>query len=217
MNTTTLSATAAASTTQLDALLRKIESREARVGIIGLGYVGLPLAVAFAQAGFRVTGFEVDAERAALVNRGHSYIGDVAAAELEAALSAQRLEATTDWSRLAAMDTISICVPTPLRKTKEPDLSYIVKAAEKVQATLRPGQLVVLESTTYPGTTEEVVLPMLCESGLKAGVDYFLSFSPERVDPGNAAFQTVNIPKVVGGITPACGKATQALYETGLK
>jgi len=209
--------TATAPAATLGTLLKKIEARTARVGIIGLGYVGLPLAVAFARAGFRVTGFEVDAERAELVNRGCSYIGDVTEAELKEQLQGQRLEATTDWSRLGAMDTISICVPTPLRKTKEPDLSYIIKAVEKVQATLRTGQLVVLESTTYPGTTEEVVLPMLAESGLKAGEDFFLSFSPERVDPGNASYQTVNIPKVVGGITAACGQATEALYSTGLK
>ncbi|HWG36455.1 MAG TPA: nucleotide sugar dehydrogenase [Terriglobales bacterium] len=210
-------APAAAPATTLDHLMNKIETRTARVGIIGLGYVGLPLAVAFARAGFCVTGFEVDAERAELVNRGHSYIGDVSDAELQEQLQGQRLEATTDWSRLEAMDTISICVPTPLRKTKEPDLSYIVKAVEKVRATLRTGQLVVLESTTYPGTTDEVVLPMLSDGGLKAGQDFFLSFSPERVDPGNASFQTANIPKVVGGITAACGKATEALYSTGLK
>ncbi len=196
----------------LQPLLRKIRSREARAGVIGLGYVGLPLAVEFAAAGLRVTGFEVDAGRAAQVNAGDSYIPDVPGLELREQLHARRLDATTDWARLADMDTISICVPTPLRKTKDPDLSYIVRAVEKAAATLRPGQLIVLESTTYPGTTEEVVLPLLAAGGLKVGVDFFLAFSPERVDPGNADFQTRNIPKIVGGVTAACGKAAQALY-----
>ena len=203
---------AATASSALQPLLRKIRSREARVGVIGLGYVGLPLAVEFARAGFRVTGFEVDAARAAQLNAGDSYIPDVPALELKEQLQANRLNATTDWAQLAAMDTISICVPTPLRKTKDPDLSFIVQAVERVAATLRRGQLIVLESTTYPGTTEEVVLPMLAAGGLVAGVDFFLAFSPERVDPGNTDFQTHNIPKIVGGVTAACGKAAQALY-----
>jgi UDP-N-acetyl-D-glucosamine dehydrogenase len=203
---------AATAPSALPPLLRKIRSREARVGVIGLGYVGLPLAVEFAGAGFRVTGFEVDAARAAQLNAGDSYIPDVPALELKEQLQANRLHATTDWAQLAAMDTISICVPTPLRKTKDPDLSFIVQAVERVAATLRRGQLIVLESTTYPGTTEEVVLPMLAAGGLVAGVDFFLAFSPERVDPGNTDFQTHNIPKIVGGVTAACGKAAQALY-----
>jgi UDP-N-acetyl-D-glucosamine dehydrogenase len=203
---------AATAPSALPLLLRKIRSREARVGVIGLGYVGLPLAVEFARAGFRVAGFEVDAARAAQLNAGDSYIPDVPALELKEQLQANRLHATTDWAQLAAMDTISICVPTPLRKTKDPDLSFIVQAVERVAATLRRGQLIVLESTTYPGTTEEVVLPMLAAGGLVAGVDFFLAFSPERVDPGNTDFQTHNIPKIVGGVTAACGKAAQALY-----
>jgi len=205
-----------ASTTCED-LLNKIKSREARVGIIGLGYVGLPLAVAFARAGFHVTGFEVDAERAAMVNRAESYIGDVTSDELQEQVGAKRLIATTDWSLLAGVDTISICVPTPLRKTKDPDLSFIMQSAERVKATLRRGQLVVLESTTYPGTTNEVVLPLLEGSGMKAGTDFFLAFSPERVDPGNDRFQTRNIPKVVGGITADCGRAAAALYATSVQ
>ncbi|MGH9480918.1 MAG: nucleotide sugar dehydrogenase [Terriglobales bacterium] len=200
----------------LPELLRKIRAREARVGIIGLGYVGLPLAVEFARAGFQVTGFEVDGARAAQVNRGESYISDVPSAELAEQRQKGRLSATTDWSELAGMDAISICVPTPLRKTKDPDLSFIVQAAERVRATLRRGQLIVLESTTYPGTTDEVVLPMLAEGGLAAGRDFFLAFSPERVDPGNAEFQTRNIPKIVGGVTAACGRAAEALYRASV-
>ena len=215
MSTTTVSETlppSSAAPSAQQALLRKIRSREARVGVIGLGYVGLPLAVEFAAAGFRVTGFEVDATRAAQLNAGNSYIPDVPDLELQEQLNARRLNATTDWAELAKMDTVSICVPTPLRKTKDPDLSFIVQAVERVAATLRRGQLIVLESTTYPGTTEEVVLPLLAARGLVAGVDFFLAFSPERVDPGNADFQTHNIPKIVGGVTAACGKAAQALY-----
>ncbi|HUX66438.1 MAG TPA: nucleotide sugar dehydrogenase [Terriglobales bacterium] len=196
----------------LQPLLRKIRAREARVGIIGLGYVGLPLAVEFARAGFRVTGFEVDQARVDQLNRGESYIPDVASAEMAEQTQKGRLGATTDWSGLGAMDTISICVPTPLRKTKDPDLSFILQASERVRATLRRGQLIVLESTTYPGTTDEVVLPLLAEGGMVAGQDFFLAFSPERVDPGNAEFQTHNIPKIVGGVTAECGRAAAALY-----
>jgi UDP-N-acetyl-D-glucosamine dehydrogenase len=213
----TASAAAAAPSTTLAALLQKIRDRQARVGIIGLGYVGLPLAVEFARAGFTVTGFEVDERRAAQVNAGHSYIDDISPADLAGPVKEKKLRATTDWAQLAEMDTISICVPTPLSKTKEPDLSYILRASERVRDTLRAGQLVVLESTTYPGTTDEVVLPMLSEGGLVAGRDFFLAFSPERVDPGNAQFQTHNIPKVVGGVTPACGEAAEELYNTGVK
>ncbi len=210
------SAPATPAASALPELLRKLRSREARVGVIGLGYVGLPLAVEFARAGFRVTGFEVDAEKVASIERGDSYIADVPAEELREQRAKERLSATTDWSRLAEMDTISICVPTPLRKTKDPDLSFILRASERVQATLRRGQLVVLESTTYPGTTEEVVLPMLLEGGLKAGQDFFLAFSPERVDPGNPDFQTRNIPKIVGGVTADCGRAAEALYHASV-
>lgn len=214
--TTAATATAPATESALPELLRKIQAREARVGIIGLGYVGLPLAVEFARAGYRVTGFEVDAARAAQVNRGDSYIADVPSPQLQEQIRQGRLAATTDWSQLAAMDTISICVPTPLRKTKDPDLSFILQASERVKATLRRGQLIVLESTTYPGTTDEAVLPMLAEGGLVAGHDFFLAFSPERVDPGNPEFQTHNIPKIVGGITAACGRAAQDLYNASV-
>jgi UDP-N-acetyl-D-glucosamine dehydrogenase len=215
--TTTSTSAAAAASTTLSSLLQKIHDRQAKVGIIGLGYVGLPLAVEFARAGFTVTGFEVDERRVAQVNAGQSYIDDISAADLAGPVGKKKLQATTDWSRLAEMDTISICVPTPLSKTKEPDLSYILRASERVRDTLRAGQLVVLESTTYPGTTDEVVLPMLAAGGLEVGRDFFLAFSPERVDPGNAQFQTHNIPKVVGGITAACGEAAEELYNCGVK
>src|SRR5437762_975564 len=202
------------STTHIATLLTRIRNKQARVGVIGLGYVGLPLAVEFARAGFDVTGFDVDAAKAAQINEGRSYIPDVAAAEVAAMVRAGRLRATTDMSALGAMDAIDICVPTPLRKTKDPDLSYIVLAVEAVAATLRRGQLVILESTTYPGTTDEVVQPMLEAKGLEADVDFFLAFSPERVDPGNQQFTTKNIPKIVGGIGDASTAAAAALYST---
>src|SRR5882762_8120644 len=193
-------------------LLGRIRSRQAHVGVIGLGYVGLPLAVEFAHAGFTVTGFDVDERKAAQINAGKSYIPDVSESDLAACVRARKLEATTDMSRLGAMDAIDICVPTPLRKTKDPDLSYVVKAVEAVAATLVRGQLVILESTTYPGTTDEVVQPMLEAKGLAADVDFFLAFSPERVDPGNQKFTTRNIPKIVGGVGPASTKLAAALY-----
>src|SRR5438093_7474994 len=195
-------------------LLDRIRSRRARVGVIGLGYVGLPLAVEFARAGFDVTGFDVDAAKAAQINAGKSYIPDVAESDLSAMVNARRLRATTDMTELGAMDAIDICVPTPLRKTKDPDLSYVVLAVEAVAATLRKGQLIVLESTTYPGTTDEVVQPMLEAKGLKADVDFLLAFSPERVDPGNQQFTTKNIPKIVGGVGEASTQAAAALYAT---
>src|SRR5438132_11387902 len=165
--------------------LVRICNKQARIGVIGLGYVGLPLAVEFARAGFDVTGFDVDPAKTASINAGKSYIPDVRAAELEAAVRANKLRATTNMTELGAMDAIDICVPTPLRKTRDPDLSYVVLAVEAVAAALKPGQLVILESTTYPGTTDEVVQPALEEGGLKAGKDFYLAFSPERVDPGN--------------------------------
>jgi len=193
-------------------LIERIRARQARVGVIGLGYVGLPLVVEFARAGFDVTGFDVDAGKADAINAGQSYIPDVAASDLAALSASGRLRATTDMSRLGTMDAIDICVPTPLRKTKDPDLSYVVHAVEAVAATLTRGQLVILESTTYPGTTDEVVAPMLTARSLTPDVDYFLAFSPERVDPGNARFNTRNIPKIVGGIGPASTEAAAALY-----
>jgi UDP-N-acetyl-D-glucosamine dehydrogenase len=202
------------SSTVLATLRDRIQSRRASVGVIGLGYVGLPLAVEFARAGFHVTGFDVDATKAAEINAGRSYIPDVPAADVSAAVQAGKLKATTDMSALAGMDAIDICVPTPLRKTKDPDLSYVVLAVEAVAATLRPGQLVILESTTYPGTTDEVVQPMLEAKGLRADVDFFLAFSPERVDPGNQQFTTKNIPKIVGGLGPSSTEVAAALYES---
>jgi UDP-N-acetyl-D-glucosamine dehydrogenase len=195
-----------------ESTLDRIRARKARVGVIGLGYVGLPLAVEFAHAGFDVTGFDVDESKTSQINAGKSYIPDVAEADLANAVKAGKLRATTDMKQLGAMDAIDICVPTPLRKTKDPDLSYVVHAVEAVAATLRRGQLVILESTTYPGTTDEVVQPMLTAKGFKADVDYFLAFSPERVDPGNPQFNTKNIPKIVGGSGPASTETAAALY-----
>ncbi len=191
----------------------RIRNRQARIGIIGLGYVGLPLATEFAKAGFEVTGFDVDDSKCSAINAGKSYIPDVPQSELAEVVRAGRLKATTDMSQLGNMDVIDICVPTPLRKTKDPDLSYIVKAVEAAVVTLKKGQLIILESTTYPGTTEEVVQPMLEAKGLKADVDFLLAFSPERVDPGNAQHTTKTIPKVVGGVGPVSTEAASALYS----
>jgi UDP-N-acetyl-D-glucosamine dehydrogenase len=196
----------------MNATLQRIQARQAKIGVIGLGYVGLPLAVEFARAGFDVTGFDVDAAKAAQINDGRSYIPDVSDAQVGAAVKAGKLRATTDMSALGGMDAIDICVPTPLRKTKDPDLSYVVLAVEAVAATLRKGQLIILESTTYPGTTDEVVQPMLEAKGLAADVDFYLAFSPERVDPGNQQFTTKNIPKIVGGIGDASTEIAAALY-----
>jgi len=193
-------------------LLERIRTTEARIGIIGLGYVGLPLAVEFAKAGFDVTGFDVDESKNAAINAGTSYIPDVPAAELAEVVHAGRLRATSDMSKLGDMDVVDICVPTPLRKTKDPDLSYVVKAVEAAAKVLKRGQLVILESTTYPGTTDEVVQPMLEAGGFKAGVDFLLAFSPERVDPGNAQYTTKQIPKVVGGHGAASTEVAAALY-----
>jgi UDP-N-acetyl-D-glucosamine dehydrogenase len=194
-------------------LLDRIRSKQAHIGVIGLGYVGLPLAVEFALAGFHVTGFDVDASKIDAINRGHSYIPDVSQEEMEKVVKSGHLRATTDSSQLAKMDVADICVPTPLRKTKDPDLSYVVQALEGVAANLRAGQLVVLESTTYPGTTDEVALPMLSAGGLKVDRDFFLAFSPERVDPGNPTYTTKNIPKIVGGYGPASTEVAAALYS----
>jgi UDP-N-acetyl-D-glucosamine dehydrogenase len=194
--------------------LERLESKRARIGVVGLGYVGLPLAVEFAKAGFQVTGFEIDAKRAATLNRGISYIQDVSTADVRALVRAGRLRATLDFRALSTMDVVDICVPTPLRKTKDPDVSYIVAAVQEAAPRLKKGQLVVLESTTYPGTTDELVLPMLASRGHTVGKDFFLAFSPERVDPGNPTYQTKNIPKVVGGVTPTCTTCVAALYAT---
>jgi UDP-N-acetyl-D-glucosamine dehydrogenase len=191
---------------------RLVETKQARVGVIGLGYVGLPLAVEFARRGLRSVGFEVDARKADSINRGESYIPDVPSEALAAAVSSERLHATIDFDELASCDAIIICVPTPLRKTKEPDISYILAASEEITKRLRHGQLVILESTTYPGTTDEVLLPMFEAKGLKLDEDFLLAFSPERVDPGNPQFHTDNIPKVVGGCTEDSTEVAAALY-----
>ena len=196
------------------ALKDRIRSRDAKVGVIGLGYVGLPLAVEFARAGLDVTGFDVDAFKVAEINAGRSYIKDVSEEHVSESVKAGRLRATTDMAGLAEMDAIDICVPTPLRKTRDPDLSYIVQSVEAVKLHLRMGQLVVLESTTYPGTTDEVVQPVLEEGGLKAGEDFFLAFSPERVDPGNTVHSTRSIPKVVGGMSEVSTELACELYRT---
>ncbi len=194
-------------------LIQLIENRRARVAVIGLGYVGLPLATEFAGRGFAAVGFEVDATKVAEINAGRSYIGDVAAAAIKQSVAAGKLHATTDFSELTECDAIIICVPTPLRKTKEPDVSFILAAAEQIKKHLRRGQLIILESTTYPGTTDEVLLPMLEETGLKLNDDFLIAFSPERVDPGNPQFKTHNIPKVVGGVTDDSTEAAAALYS----
>ncbi len=200
---------------QAQSLIRKIEDREAIVGIVGLGYVGLPLAVEFANAGLTVVGFEVAADKVEAISEGRSYIGDVSSQQLAAAVKSGRLTATTGYDRLSEADAICICVPTPLNKTGDPDVSYIMSAAEWLCRTIRAGQLVVLESTTYPGTTRELLLPTLTESGkLRIGEDLFLAFSPERVDPGNPVYQIRNTPKVVGGITPSCADVARSLYST---
>jgi UDP-N-acetyl-D-glucosamine dehydrogenase len=197
-------------------LLEKIQARTARAGVVGLGYVGLPLAVEFARAGLPVVGIDLDARKVDEINAGHSYIPDVPTADVARLRQDGRLRATTDFSVVADLDTVNICVPTPLRKTKDPDMSYIVSAAEQIVKYLHPGLLVVLESTTYPGTTAELLQPMFEATGLVAGRDFFLAFSPERVDPANERFNTRNTPKVVGGTTPACSEIAAALYATGI-
>src|SRR5215470_17891242 len=210
-------ATGAAAATWADALTQKIATKTAKVGIVGLGYVGLPLAVEFAKAGFEVTGVDLLESKVARINAGDSYVQDVPSQEVFSLVEQGRLRATTDFSVIADLDTINICVPTPLRKTKDPDMSYIVSACEEIAKYFHPGMLAILESTTYPGTTGELVLPMLSKGGLEVGRDFFLCFSPERVDPGNARFQTRNIPKVVGGMTPACTEMGRLFYAQALE
>ncbi len=197
-------------------LIAKAERREALFGVIGLGYVGLPLAVELGKAGYRVLGYDVNQGVVDGLNAGRSHIKDISDAQLGEVLAAGKFEATTDPLRLGEADAISICVPTPLSKFKDPDVSYIVAATEAVKRTLRRGQAVILESTTYPGTTREIMLPALESTGLKVGEDFFLAFSPERVDPGNATYHTRNTPKVVGGITPACMRVSAALYQPAI-
>ena len=193
-----------------------IADRKARVGIVGLGYVGLPLAVEFGKSGFAVTGFEVDAQKVREIKQGNSYIPDVPSATVATLAKKGLLSATLDFSGLKKMDAVIICVPTPLRKSKDPDVSYIVASVQETRKYLKRGQLIVLESTTYPGTTKELVKPMLEKGGLKAGKDFYLAFSPERVDPGNPKFGVKNTPKVVGGLTPACTELAGLLYGAAI-
>ena len=196
-----------------DKLAEKIRTKQARTAVIGLGYVGLPLAVELGSAGFSVTGIDNDTARVDRIAAGHADITDVEAEALRTLLQVRRLSATTDTSALSRCDTVSLCVPTPLRKTRDPDLSHILDATERLAEHLHPGMLIILESTTYPGTTEEVILDRLEKSGLRVGSDFFLCFSPERVDPGNPSYHTRNIPKVIGGVTPACTEVGALLYS----
>ena len=193
-------------------LLELIRQRRSCVGIIGLGYVGLPLAKAFSQAGFRVLGFDIDPAKVAKLERGESYIGHISSATIRQ-MQAQGFSATSDFQRLGEADVILICVPTPLTEAREPDLTYVVHSVQAVAQTLRPGQLIVLESTTYPRTTRDVVLPLLSQRGLQVGVDFFLAYSPEREDPGNPRYSTTSIPKVVGGIEPVSRELAATLYR----
>jgi UDP-N-acetyl-D-glucosamine dehydrogenase len=195
-------------------LMSKIENRSAHVCVVGLGYVGLPLAVAFAEAGFHVTGFDVDSRKVEAIRAGRSYIPDIPTARLAAQVEAGRLDATTVQEIVAEVDTVHICVPTPLGKTRDPDVSYVVQATDMVARHWHPGMLIVLESTTYPGTTEEILLPRFEQEGRQVGRDYFLAFSPERIDPGNKTYTLENTPKVIGGMTAACTDVAAAMYGT---
>lgn len=197
-------------------LLRRIESREARVGIVGLGYVGLPLAVEFAEAGFTVIGVDVTEEKVTMLNNGESYVGDIPSERLAPLVKNGKFSASVDYGVLKDVDAVSICVPTPLRKTKDPDMSYVIKAVDSVSAVAHDGMLIVLESTTYPGTTEELVEPKLRDEGFIIGEEIFIAFSPERIDPSNPTYGVRNTPKVVGGVTPACTEVTMALYKTAV-
>jgi len=194
-------------------LKEKLTEKKAVLSVIGLGYVGLPLAVQFARAGFKTVGVDISADKVDKVNSGKSYIGDVSDEELREVIGKGMLRATTEFGVLKEVDTINICVPTPLRKTKDPDISYIVASVKEIKEALHAEQLITLESTTYPGTTEEVILPILEETGLKVGKDFYLAFSPERVDPGNENYKTKDIPKVVGGITEASTELAVNLYK----
>ena len=195
-------------------LMEKIRQKKSKIGVIGLGYVGLPLAVEKAKAGFDVLGFDIQPQKVEWVNEGRNYIGDVVDEELADLVKRGKLRATTNFDELTTCDVIAICVPTPLDKFKQPDLTYIVNTSTEISKRLHPQMLIVLESTTYPGTTEEVVLPILEKNGLKVGKDFYLAFSPERVDPGNKRFKTKNTPKIVGGVTPVCTEHAKALYES---
>jgi UDP-N-acetyl-D-glucosamine dehydrogenase len=197
-------------------LLKRLNDRSAVFGVIGLGYVGLPLAVEFAAEGFEVIGYDVSAPKVNQLNAGESYIGDIPTERLKPLVEAGKLRATTSIDELRAADAISICVPTPLRKTKDPDMSYVIQAVNDVMSIAHEGLLVILESTTYPGTTEELIKPRMEEAGLVIGETVFVAFSPERIDPGNKYYQVRNTPKVVGGVTAACTEVTVALYEKAI-
>ncbi len=199
-----------------EVLLEKIRTRLARVAVIGLGYVGLPLACEFARSGFTVVGIDVDRSKIEGLRAGRSHIQDVTDDQLRPLIQREAVRPTREFSMLSECDVAIICVPTPLRKTRDPDISYIVAAVDEIVRHLHPGFLAVLESTTYPGTTEEIILPKLESTGLKAGRDFFLAFSPERVDPGNPRFNTRNTPKIIGGVTEACGRVARALYEQAI-
>jgi UDP-N-acetyl-D-glucosamine dehydrogenase len=198
-------------------LIERFHSHTARVGVVGLGYVGLPLLDVLGHAGYRVVGIDVDEAKVQSVRQGHSYVEDVPSARIAELVQSGRVEATTDFSSIQSLDALSICVPTPLRKTGDPDLSFIVNATEEVTRSIHPGLAVVLESTTYPGTTREILLPKFESRGLKVGEDFFLAFSPERVDPGRKDWTTVNTPKVIGGVTPACLEVAKAYYGQAIR
>ncbi|HEX2906527.1 MAG TPA: nucleotide sugar dehydrogenase [Phototrophicaceae bacterium] len=197
-------------------LLNRLKQRTARVGVVGLGYVGLPLAVEFAEAGFTVIGVDVFASKVEMLNRGESYILDIPTERLRPLVESGKLSASTSYEVLRQADTVSICVPTPLRKTKDPDMSYVIEAVDSVAAVCHEGLLVILESTTYPGTTEEIIIPRLMNNGFQVGENVFVAFSPERVDPSNPKYGVRNTPKVVGGVTPHCTEVAVALYETAV-
>ncbi|MEK7721128.1 MAG: nucleotide sugar dehydrogenase, partial [Elusimicrobiota bacterium] len=197
----------------MEKIKKLIKERKAKIGIVGMGYVGLPLAMEFARGGFAVTGFEVDAQKVRDIKDGESYIPDVSCAEVSSMVKKGLLSATLDFSGIKKQDAVIICVPTPLRKSKDPDVSHILAATQETRKHMRRGQLIILESTTYPGTTRELVKPMLEQGGLAAGRDFYLAFSPERVDPGNKKYGVKNTPKVVGGITPACTELSGMLYR----
>jgi UDP-N-acetyl-D-glucosamine dehydrogenase len=199
-----------------DTLALKIRNRTVRIGVIGLGYVGLSLAVEFAKAGVQVTGIEIDADKVVRLQGGESYVQDVKPYEVKGLIADGKLIVVNDYRVLEDLDAISICVPTPLSKTKDPDISYIATATKEIVTYLHPGQLIVLESTTYPGTTDEVILPALQKTGLEVGREFFVAFSPERIDPGNSQYRTHNTPKIIGGVTPNCAHVAKALYELAI-
>jgi UDP-N-acetyl-D-glucosamine dehydrogenase len=199
-----------------EVLINKIQQRTVRVGVVGLGYVGLSLAVEFAKSGIQVTGIEIDTEKVARLRSGESYVQDVKPYEVKGLIADGKLLVVDNYQALDQLDAVSICVPTPLSKTKDPDISYIATVTKQIVTHLQPGQLIVLESTTYPGTTDEVILPELQKSGLQVGQEFFLAFSPERIDPGNIQYRTHNTPKIIGGVTARCALVAQSLYEVAL-